>query len=134
MQSSAIFDRLVEDLGRSFASLPDHPSGENTRYEIKDAVMSAFWIFFTKSRSFLAYQRLMAASKGKNNVQTLFGAERIPSDAQIRNLLDSHALELLYTVFEAGLQALQEGGQLNRFRNDDEQLLISCDGTGIISS
>jgi len=56
--------------------LPDHRTGENTVYEIKDAALSAFGIFFTQSKSFLVYQRLMEDRKGKSNVQGLFRVER----------------------------------------------------------
>ena len=89
MKPSQIFDNLVNEMRRSFERLPDPRTGENTRYEIKDAAVSAFGIFFTQSSSFLAYQRVMEKAKGKSNVQSLFGAERIPSDAQVRNLLDA---------------------------------------------
>jgi len=134
MKASAIFDELVKEMQQSFEGLPDHRSGENTRYEIKDAAVSAFGIFFTQSSSFLGYQRLMEKAKGRSNVQSLFGAERIPSDAQIRNLLDPQEPEGLYGVFRKGHKALEASGQMEAFRSYDGQYLISCDGTGTISS
>jgi hypothetical protein len=134
MKVGKIFDELVEELHYGFEKLPDHRTGENTRYEIKDAALSAFGIFFTQSRSFLAYQRLMEERKGKSNVQGLFGAQRIPSDNQIRNLLDPQEPELLYGVFAKGLQAVADSGQLADFGSYGGQVLISCDGTQTISS
>jgi hypothetical protein len=38
-----------------------------------------------QSPSFLAHQRDMHQRKGRDNVGTLFGAENIPTDVQIRN-------------------------------------------------
>jgi hypothetical protein len=134
MKSSQIFDELVTEIRQSFEGLPDHRTGENTRYEIKDAAVSAFGIFFTQSSSFLAYQRLMEKAKGRSNVQSLFGAENIPSDTQIRNLLDGQDPELLYGVFEKGHEALVASGQMAAFSSYNGQYLISCDGTGTISS
>jgi hypothetical protein len=134
MRASTIFDELMTELQRSFERLPDHRTGENTRYAIQDAALSAFGIFFTQSRSFLAYQRMIAERKGTSNVSSLFGAERIPSDNQIRNLLDPQEPELLYGVFAKGLQALAASGQLAGFGSYDGQVLISCDGTGTLSS
>ena len=134
MKPSQIFDELIKEMSKSFEGLPDPRSGENVRYEIKDAAVSAFGIFFTQSRSFLAYQRMMEKSKGRSNVQSLFGAKRIPSDGQIRNLLDAQEPELLYGVFEKGHEALQASGQMGAFSSYDGQYLISCDGTGTISS
>ena len=129
-----MFDEVIKAIGQSFEGLPDHRSGENTRYEIKDAAVSAFGIFFTQSPSFLAYQRMIEKSKGRSNVQSLFGAEQIPSDAQIRNLLDPQEPELLYGVFGKGQELLRESGQLEAFRSYGGQYLISCDGTGTVSS
>jgi hypothetical protein len=134
MKPSTIFDELVDEMRRSFDQLPDFRRGENTRYEIKDAAVSAFGIFFTQSSSFLAYQRMIAEQKGRSNVESIFGAERIPSDNQIRNLLDPQAPEMLYRVFAKGLQAVAAGGQLDTFRSYADQVLISCDGTGTLSS
>jgi hypothetical protein len=134
MKPSTIFDELMDELVRSFDKLPDFRRGENTRYEIKDAAVSAFGIFFTQSSSFLAYQRMIAEQKGRSNVESIFGAERIPSDNQIRNLLDPQVPELLYGVFAKGLQAVEVSGQLDTFRSYADQVLISCDGTGTLSS
>lgn len=134
MKASKIFDELVEELHSSFEKLPEYRTGENTQYEIKDAALSAFGIFFTQSRSFLTYQRMLEERKGKSNVSSLFRVERIPSDNQIRNLLDPQEPELLYGVFTKGLKALEDSGQLDKFRSYGGQVLISCDGTGTISS
>lgn len=134
MKGEWIFNELVKELQQCFEELPDYRTGENTLYEIKDAAMSAFGMFFIQSTSFLAYQRLMEERKGKSNVQSLFGVERIPSDNQIRNLLDSLEPELLYGVFAEGMKAVEASGQLEAFRGYDGQVLISCDGTQTISS
>jgi hypothetical protein len=134
MKASKIFDEMVEGLHRSFEKLPDYRTGENIRYEIKDAALSAFGIFFTQSTSFLAYQRMLAERKGRRNVGSLFGVECIPNDNQIRNLLDPIEPELLYEVFGQELKAVGVSGQLDFFRSYGGQLLISCYGTQTISS
>jgi hypothetical protein len=134
MRASRIFDELIETMKESFESLPDPRTGENTVYEIKDAAVSAFGVFFTQSKSFLAYQRLIEKAKGKSNVQSLFGAERIPSDGQVRNLLDEQEPGLLSGVFRKGHELLAASGQMESFHSYAGQVLISCDGTGTISS
>jgi len=134
MKDNQIFDELVEELQSCFERLPDHRKGENTQYEIKDAAVSAFGVFFTQSASFLAYQRLIEEVKGKSNVQSLFGAERIPSDNQIRNLLDPQDPEMLSGVFAKGLKAVAESGQMEKFSSYGGQYLISVDGTQTVSS
>lgn len=134
MKPSKIFDELVNRLQNCFEKLPDYRTGENTQYEIKDAALSAFGIFFTQSTSFLGYQRMLEERKGRSNVESLFGVERIPSDNQIRNLLDPVEPELLYGVFEQGQKAMIASGQLEAFQSYGGQVLISCDGTQTFSS
>ena len=51
MKGKQIFDEIVEELENCFEKLPDYRKGENTQYEIKDAAMSAFGVFFTQSTS-----------------------------------------------------------------------------------
>ena len=134
MKKGKIFDKIIKKLSNSFEKLPDQRRGKNTRYEIRDAAVGAFGIFFTQSASFLAYQRMMEEKKGRSNLQKLFGAERTPSDNQVRNLLDGQKPEMLFDVFGYGLRIVQESGQLEDFRGDSGQWLISVDGTQTISS
>ena len=101
---------------------------------MEDAALSAFSVFFTQTPSFLAYQRMVAGSKGKSNAQSLFGVHQIPSDNHIRDLLDAVAPEQVFPVFEEILQLLDEQGQLAGFRSVADTLLIAMDGTEYFSS
>jgi hypothetical protein len=91
-------------------------------------------VFFTQTPSFLAYQRMMEGSKGKSNAQSLFGVHQIPSDNQIRNLLDPVTPEQVFPVFEEILQVLEQQGQLEGLRSIAGTLLIALDGTEYFSS
>ncbi len=86
-------DSLIRAFQPVLASLPDHRTGRNVTYTISDAV------FFMQSPSFLAQQQVVLRRHGRNNAQSLFGVTRIPSDNQIRNLLDPLSPELLFPVF-----------------------------------
>ena len=108
--------------------------GKNIQYGMEDAALSAFSVFFTQTPSFLADPRLMAGSKGKSNAQSLFGFHRIPSDNQIRDLLDAVAPEQVFPVFEEILQVLEQQGQLEDFRSVADTLLMAIDGTEYFSS
>jgi hypothetical protein len=66
------FDSLIGFFRQVLSSLPDKRTGKSTRYGMEDAALSAFSMFFTQTPSFLAYQRLMEGSKGRNNAQSLF--------------------------------------------------------------
>lgn len=128
------FEELVAMLGRQFGELPDHRRGANKQYEIADAVKAAFSVFFTQTPSFLAYQRSMEASKGRNNAQSLFGVGRVPCDNQIRALLDPLEPGLLDEVFFEILAAVDQVERLADFRMLGQQWLVSLDGTGYFAS
>lgn len=75
---------LIKFLRQELHDLPDaRKPGNNTKYQIEDAVLGAFSVFFTQSPSFLEHQRLMKSSKGKDNASSLFSLNEIPCDNQI---------------------------------------------------
>ena len=127
-------DTLLHAFEPIFEQLPDHRTGRNITYTIPDAVRSAFAVFFMQAPSFLAQQKVVQRQRGRDNAQTLFGVTQIPSDNQIRNLLDPLPPERLFPVFEAGWQILQATGTLTLFQALDQQYLIALDGTQYFSS
>lgn len=134
VKKNKVFNQIIAKLTQSFEKLPDYREGVNTRYEIKDAAVSAFSVFFTQSPSFLASQRLLQKRKGKNNLQKLFGVEKIPTDTQTRALLDPLAPSLLSELFPYGINLLKGKGVLKKFESYAGQILISTDGTETVSS
>lgn len=128
------FDNLVTKLHHQLEQLPDHRTGKNISYSIKDAGLGAFSVFFTQSPSFLAHQQAMKMSKGHSNARSLFQIDQIPCDNQIRSLLDPITPRYLYPLFEEILLALDQAGELEPFRVLNGQLLVSMDGTGYFSS
>jgi hypothetical protein len=128
------FDNLVTRLKQRLGLLPDHRTGKNIQYTIQDAGLSAFSVFFTQSPSFLAHQRAQVTAKGRSNAGSLFQLEKIPSDNQIRSLLDPISPRHVYPLFDEIVQLLDQTGELERFRVLNGQLLISIDGVGYFSS
>jgi hypothetical protein len=127
------FVQLRAILRATFTKLPDMRTGKNCQYTICDVALSAFGIFFVQSPSFLAYQRDMQRREGRNNADSLFGVERIPSDPQIRNLLDPIAPEHVREPFWAILSLLTQAGYLAQYEYDGS-LLLTFDGTGYFGS
>lgn len=129
------FDHLQAILRQHTADLPDfRKPSPNTRYTIQGAALGAFGIFFMQSPSFLEYQRQLRQHHGRDNAQTLFGVEPIPSDNQVRKLLDPIAPSYLHPIFIEVVDHLERQHLLEPFRVLDHQLLISLDGTQYFSS
>ena len=128
------FDWMVKQLRATFASLPDYRQGQNRTYAILDAAVGAFSVFFMQSPSFLAHQPDLQRKQGRNNAASLFGVEQMPSDPQIRNLLDPIAPEYLRAPYWALYEALQAGGHLRQHVGYAQTRLIALDGTYYFSS
>ena len=114
-------------------TLPDKRTGKNSQYTMHDVASSAFSVFFLQSPSFLAHQRDMQRREGRNNARSLFGVERIPSDPQIRNLLNAVSPDHVREPFWAILSLLSQAGFLSEYEYDGS-LLLSVDGTGYFGS
>jgi len=99
---------LMQFLQQELHDLPDERKpGNNTKYQVEDAVMAAFSVFFTQSPSFLDHQRLMKSNKGKDNAESLFSIKLIPCDNQIRNLLDPVPATTISRTFQTVYQWLE---------------------------
>ena len=132
------FDAMIASLRRAMEQFPDARTGKNTQYDVVDAASGAFSVFFTQCPSFLSHQKMLQQKHGLSNAKTLFGMKRIPSDNQIRNLLDSVVPSYLSCVFVDCLDALQTSGDLDTFRvklgEKENDLLLALDGTTYFSS
>jgi hypothetical protein len=134
--TSSPFDFLMNKLKQSFLDMPDKRSGSNISYTISDAASAAFSVFFTQEPSFLSYQKRMQQKYGTSNEQTVFAVTEIPSDTQMRRLLDGVEAKVLNRVFWDGVKYLETNGTLNNFRTTigNSDLLVALDGTWYFSS
>jgi len=128
------FNSLIDDLKEIGSTLPDSRTGSNGQYTMKDAALSAFSVFFTQSPSFLGFQRDMERRKGKNNGSSFFGVVNIPTDAEIRNLMDPVAPHPFFSLFVQTFEHLVGVGALDKYRTAQGKLLVSLDGVYYFSS
>jgi hypothetical protein len=134
MQKNLAIDRLIKELKEQFEEFPDLRTGRNVQYEIADAGLGAFSVFFTQSASFLEYQEDMKRLKGRSNAENLFGMRDIPSDSHIRTLLDPVAPQFLHPIYRRVFERLEAAGILEAFRSHSRSLLVALDGTEYFSS
>ncbi len=126
---------LVDRIAAGFRALPDgRKPGNNTKYSLFDAACSAFSVFFTQSPSFLAFQRNLTRTTGRNNVQSLFGVHDVPTDVQIRNILDTVPPQEAAPLIRMVGDTLREENCLEDYRVLNGTFLIALDGTDTFSS
>jgi hypothetical protein len=127
-------EALLDYLNSSISQLTDPRRKSNaTKYTMRDAILGAFSMFFMQNESFLEHQRQMASLHGKSNAQTMFGIFNIPTNQQIKNILDGIPATALIGVFDWVYQVMRDQGLLQSFEYLGG-LLVALDGTQYYSS
>jgi hypothetical protein len=135
MSKPLSLSNIVRHCRERWQALPDQRKpNNNMRYAIADAALAALSVFFMQSASFLAHQRDMELRKRSNNGRTLFGIEKIPSDNQLRNLLDPITPDHFEADFDWVMAEMKAAGTLDAFRAYEGTLLVALDGLTYHSS
>jgi hypothetical protein len=124
-------DALFRSLRSQFGSLPDPRSGE-VEIPLGDALMSAFAMFSLKDPSLLAFDD--RRRDPNDNFRAIYGINRVPSDSQMRDILDPLDPADLRPGFREVFRRLQRGKVLERFVYLDDHYLLTLDGTTYFSS
>ena len=125
---------LIKRLEQSCEGFSDLRTGKNSTYDLPDVAMIAFSVFITESPSLLAHQRDMKLRKGRSNAESLFEQKHLPSDNQIRNLLDPVEPHHLQSVYRETFLALEKTEVPKKRRSFANQILVAIDGTEFFSS
>ena len=114
--------------------LPARPEYSASFYSNRDAVNSAFGAFFFQFPSLLRYMREMGEREKRDNVQSLFDVKGIPSDNQIRNIIDGIEPSAVSPVFNDTLKTARQSGVIDEYRVLDGGVLVAVDGLWYFSS
>jgi hypothetical protein len=125
---------LVDCLSTVVDKLPMRPEYSASKHTNRDAVNSAFAAFFFQFPSLLRYMREMREREKRDNVQSLFDVQGIPSDNQIRNIVDGIEPSAISGVFNGTLKAARQSGVINEYRVLDGGVLLAIDGLWYFSS
>jgi len=120
---------------KRWSTAPDvRKPSNNAKYTVADGLLAAFAVFFMQSSSFLDHQRLLQNKKGRSNARSLFQVEEIPSDAQIRNLVDPVSSGYFQEDFWFLLDKLKDQQRLLQFQSELGTYSIAMDGVSFFSS
>ena len=128
------FSALRKALSEHFNRIDDHRQGGKVRYRLHDCLMSGFAMMFFQDPSLLAFQRRMQESIQVNNLHKVFDVIDIPSDTQIRDVLDPLSPMELEGVFDEFLHRLQRGKHLSDYQFLDGMYLVPIDGSQYFTS
>jgi hypothetical protein len=122
-------DALVTLVWSSFAHVADPRPGKPA-IPLADAFMSAFAMFALKDPSLLAFDQ----RRHDDNLRSLYRIGRVPSDTQMRAILDQVPPEDLRPTYQDVFRQLQRGKALEPYVYLQGSYLLSLDGTGYFSS
>lgn len=120
-------DSLLTMIRSHFDKVED-PRPGNIRISLGDALMSAFAMFSLKDPSLLAFEQ--RRKDNEPNLKKVYGMSEVPSDTQMRDILDRVDPELLRTLFKKVFAQLQRGKVLEQMKFLGKYYLASGDGTG----
>ena len=121
-------DAMHRLLAVVFKEVPD--LRPKSRIPLPDALLSAFAMFSLKDPSLLAFDE----RRNDENLKRLYGIGQVPSDTQMREMLDPIDPEHLRPAFNAVFRQLQRGKALEPMVFFKGCYLLSVDGTGYFSS
>ncbi len=112
---SLTLEAIVEHLRAQFRAIVDTRAQEQLSYTLPDTLMSGFALLFFQHPSLLQFQRAMEKKRQRCNSQTIFGVHAIPSDTQLREILDGVAPESLRKVLPQLWEKVRRAGWSRRF-------------------
>lgn len=116
---------------QGFAEIRDNRA-KNVKISIKDALMSGFAMFSLKDSSLLVFDMRRQDQK-EGNLKRIYGIETVPSDSQMRTILDEVDPEELRPIYKEVFQQAQRGKVLEDMVFLGGYLL-SIDGTTYFTS
>lgn len=121
-------DSLLACLRSAFQCVPD--TRRKPTYSLADCLMAGLAVFHLKEPSLLSFQ----AKCADENMGSLYGLKAVPSDTQMREILDAVDPEALRPAFLSLFRAVQRGKGLEEMVFFDNCYLLSLDGTEYFSS
>ena len=112
---SLTLEAIVDLLATTFGAVDDPRATEQLSYPLHDTLMSGFAVMFFQHASLLQFQRAMEKKRQRSNLQTMFGVHEIPSDTQMREILDGVTPEALRGVLPQLWEKVRRAGWGGRF-------------------
>jgi hypothetical protein len=112
---SLTLEAIVDLLTTTCATVDEGRAAGHLRYPLQDTVLSGFAVMFFQHPSLLQFQRAMAKKRQQCNLQTIFGVQAVPSDTQMREILDEVKPETLRGVLPQLWEKVRRAGWSRRF-------------------
>jgi hypothetical protein len=116
---------LLKTVRSGFGQIADHRAA-NGSISLTDALMSGFGMFSLKDSSLLEFDERRSKDQ---NLKQIYGLKDVPSDTQMRTILDPVSPEGIKPVFKDVYQVVKQNGVLEKMKFLGHYL-VSLDGSG----
>jgi hypothetical protein len=113
--TSLTLEAMVALVSQSFTPIPDPRAPDRVDYSLHDTLMSGFAMMFFQYPNLLEFQRKMKQRRHQCNLETIFGVHEVPSDTQMRDILDGVPVELLRPLLPALFEKIRRAGWAKEF-------------------
>ena len=120
---------LLKTVRSGFEQIADHRAA-NGSISLTDALMSGFGMFSLKDSSLLEFDERRTKDQ---NLKQIYGLKDVPSDTQMRTILDPVSPEGIKPIFKEVYQVVKQNGVLEQMKFVGHYL-VSLDGSGYYSS
>ena len=127
-------DSLIQCLRSCFERVPDHRNPLLIKYKLSDILISGFSIFALKFPSLLQFDKQMRDKGLASRLSAVFKLNEVPSDTQMRAVVDEVDSEHLKRPFAKLFEKVQRANQLKQFQFNDGKYLVPVDGTQCFTS
>jgi hypothetical protein len=128
------FDELMKFISQEFMKIPEHRAADKVKYELRDCLMSGLAMMFFQHPSLLQYQEKMKQGRGKSNLERIFQTSSIPSDTQMREILDEVEKEPLRVLLKKLFERTRRYGVAAAQWAIESDYLVVLDATQYFSS
>jgi hypothetical protein len=115
--TSLTLEAMMALLSDTFGRLADPRRPDRVDYSLHDTLLSGFAMMFFQYPSLLEFQRKMKQRRGRCNLETLFGVTQVPSDTQMRDILDGVAPEWLRPLLPVLFEKMRRAGWAKEFKS-----------------
>ncbi len=128
------FHSLINEISDIFEKIPDNRMANKVKYSLRDTLMSGLAMMYFQDPSLLQFSQNMQNEFEAQNLDSLFGIKKIPSETQMRENSDNTPTEELIKVFPAIVNLLAKTEHLKKFKVLDDYYLLVIDGSEYFSS
>lgn len=128
------FAALIKFVAGLYEAVTDEREAAKVVHTVRNTAMSGIAMMYFQSDSLLDFQRLLEEEKHRSNLTTMFRVDKVPSDTQMREILDEVPSETARPAFTKFFSRLQRGKYLEPFQIFPGKYLCTLDGSQYFGS